>query len=67
MRIADIQKGDVLVHVDKHGAGFYRVVKINRITVDVIGENGNRVRAYPHLFDRKVADIAALEAEGIQV
>jgi hypothetical protein len=41
MKIADIQKGDVLVHVDKHGAGFYRVVKVNRVSVDVVGETGN--------------------------
>ena len=54
MNIQDIQKGDVLVSVDRTGCGYYRVVKVNRVTVDVIGENGNPVRAYPMIFDRKV-------------
>lgn len=31
------------------------------ITVDVVGENGNRVRAYPSVFDRKVSyDVPSL-------
>ena len=54
MKIAEIEKGDTLVSVDKHGAGYYRVVKVNRVTVDVVHENGAKVRAYPVHFDRKV-------------
>ena len=54
MKIADIKKGDTLVNVDKNGAGYYRVLKVNQVTVDVVGENGNKVRAYPNMFDRKV-------------
>ena len=54
MRITDIKKDDVLVSTDKHGTGYYRVLKVNRVTIDVRGENGNTVRAYPVIFDRKV-------------
>ena len=54
MKIAEIKPNDVLVSVDETGAGFYRVLKVNRVTVDVTSENGNKVRAYPHIFDRKV-------------
>ncbi len=54
MKIGDIKAGDVLVNVDENGAGFYRVEKVNRVTVNVVSENGNRLRAYPHIFDRKV-------------
>ncbi len=54
MKIDDINQGDVLVSVDKDGAGYFRVLKVNRKTVDVVAENGNKVRAYPHLFDRKI-------------
>ena len=54
MNIQDICIGDVLVCVDKNGTGYYRVRKVNRVTVDVVGENGNAVRAYPLIFDRKV-------------
>lgn len=54
MKISEIEPNDVLVNVDKHGAGYYRVLKVNRVTIDVRGENGNKVRAYPHIFDRKV-------------
>jgi hypothetical protein len=51
---ADIKPGDVLVSVDSRGAGYYKVVKINRVTVDVVAENGNTVRAYPSAFSRKI-------------
>lgn len=54
MKIEEIKQNDVLVNVDENGAGYFRVLKVNRVTVDVRGENGNRVRAYPHIFDRKV-------------
>lgn len=67
MKIADIQKGDVLVNVDKNGAGYYRVVKVNRVSVDVVGETGNKFRAYPHIFDRKVSDVTSLRAEGVRI
>lgn len=54
MHINDIHEGDVLVSTDKNGTGYYRVLKVNYITVDVRGENGNVVRQRPHIFDRKV-------------
>jgi hypothetical protein len=54
MRIEDISPGDVLVSVDENGAGYYRVLKVNRVTIDAIGENGIKLRSRPHLFDRKV-------------
>ena len=54
MKIQDIKSGDILVHVDSNGAGYYKVVKVNRVTVDVLGENGIKVRCYPVLFDRKI-------------
>lgn len=64
MKLADIRVGDVLVNVDENGAGYYKVVKVNRITVDVLGENGNRVRAYPAIFDRKVTyPVAAFQEQ----
>lgn len=54
MKIEDIRKGDTLVNVDKNGAGYYRVVKVNRVTATVRSENGNEFKAYPHVFDRKI-------------
>ena len=54
MKISEILPNDVLVSVGAHGAGYYRVIKVNKITVDVVGENGNKVRAYPAIFDRKI-------------
>lgn len=54
MKINDIKAGDVLVSVDENGAGYYRVIKVNHITVDVMCENGNQVRVRPSNFDRKV-------------
>jgi len=54
MWIENISRGDVLVSTDENGSGYYKVLKKNRVTVDVLCENGNRVRMRPHLFDRKV-------------
>jgi hypothetical protein len=54
MKIDDIKCGDVLVNTDENGSGYFRVLKVNRITIDVRGENGNKVRAYPNIFDRKI-------------
>lgn len=54
MKIEEIKKGDVLINVDKNGTGYYLVTKVNRTTVDVRAENGNKVRAYPLIFDRAV-------------
>lgn len=54
MNIEQISKDDVLCSTDENGTGYYKVLKVNRITVDVVGENGNLVRAYPAMFDRKI-------------
>lgn len=56
MKIQNIQIGDVLVDTNKHGSAFFRVVRVNRVTVDVIGEDGVTRRVYAHLFDRKIPD-----------
>jgi hypothetical protein len=53
MKIADVKVDDVLVNVDENGAGYYRVLKVNRVTIDVRCENGVKVRAYPHIFNFK--------------
>lgn len=57
MSIEDIVKGDVLVNVDKNGCGYYKVLKVNRVTVDVMSETGAEVRAYPIIFDRKSPNV----------
>lgn len=63
MKIEDIKAGDVLCSTDRHGTGYYKVIKVNRVTVDLQSENGNKVRAYPHIFERKVTyPVAAFEA-----
>jgi hypothetical protein len=49
MQITDIKRNEILVK----GADYFRVLKVNRVTVDVVGQNGNKVRAYPHIFDRR--------------
>ena len=54
MRINEIKPDDVLVGVDARGAGFYKVIKTNHVTVDVLCENGNTARMYPSQFNRKV-------------
>ncbi len=54
MNIEDLKRGDVVCSTDSRGTGYYRVLKVNKITVDVVGENGNKVRSYPAMFDRKI-------------
>jgi len=54
MNIEHIHHGDVLVSTDKNGSSYYKVLKRNRVTVDVLCENGNRARMGAHLFNRKV-------------
>lgn len=54
MKIEEITKGDILCSTDSRGTGYFRVDKVNRVTIDVTGENGNHVRAYPFIFERKV-------------
>lgn len=54
MQITEIKKGDYLVNVDQRGASYYQVLKVNRVTIEVLNERGGRVKAYPHIFDRKV-------------
>lgn len=54
MKVSDVKRGDTLVCTDETGTGYYRVLKVNRVTVDVRCENGNVSRMRPHLFDRKV-------------
>jgi len=54
MKIADIKAGDVLVNTDENGTGYYRVLKVCRVTVKVRCENGNEARMYPVIFDRKI-------------
>ena len=63
MQIEAIKAGDVLVSVDENGAGYYKVKKVNRVTVDVVSENGNAVRTHPAIFDRKVTYPVAAFAE----
>lgn len=54
MQIKHIYHGDILVNTDRHGTGYYKVLRTNRVTVDVLCENGNRARMRAELFDRKV-------------
>lgn len=54
MKINDIKEGDVLVSTDKNGTGYYKVERVNHITVDVLCENGNTARVRAAIFDRKV-------------
>lgn len=54
MKIADINVDDILVSVDRRGTGYCKVVKVNRVTVDVLCENGNMARMFPVTFDRRV-------------
>ena len=62
-QIEDIAKGDVLASTDSNGTGYFRVVRVHPTMVTLIGENGNKVRAYPHLFERKVTyPVATLPA-----
>lgn len=54
MKLEQINAGDILVNVDKHGAGFVRVLKICKVKIRVRGENGFEFLSSPHLYDRKV-------------
>lgn len=56
MRIETIKPRDVLVSTDKHGTGYYYVLKVNRVTVDVWAEQGHTSRMLAATFDRKVSD-----------
>ena len=47
MKIGEIKAGDTLINTDENGTGYYRVYKVNRVTVDVLSENGNKVRMHP--------------------
>lgn len=65
MRIEDIKVGDVLANVDQRGCGYYKVLKVNRVTVDVQSENGNTNRCYPNIFNRKIYyDVPAFAKTG---
>lgn len=55
MKIEDLAKGDRVCSTDARGTGYYLVLKVNRVTVDVKCENGVEMRVYPNVFDRKVA------------
>lgn len=57
VRIEHIYHGDILVSTDRNGTGYYKVLRTNRVTIDVLCENGNRARMSPALFDRKVSYI----------
>ena len=54
MKIEEINMGDILVSTDYQGTGYYLVTKVNRVTIQVKCENGNEIKAYPHVFDRKI-------------
>lgn len=56
MKREDINPGDVLVSVDRWGAGYYRVIAVHKVLVKVEREDGEIMRAYPHFFDRKVPE-----------
>jgi hypothetical protein len=64
VKIDDIKPGDTLVNTDKNGTGYYRVLKVLRVNVYVLHENGNCSRMRPHLFSRKVNyPVAAFASE----
>ena len=65
MKLADLSPGDVLVNTDANGTGFYRVEKVCAKVVKVMTEQGHVIRAYPVVFDRKIAPakVAELRAE----
>lgn len=69
MKIEDMTVGDVLVQVDARGASFYRVVKVCRVIVKVMTEQGHVIRAYPSHFNRKIPTDKAAEyrASGIRI
>lgn len=61
MQIAEIKKGDVVTD----GAQYFKVHKVNRVTVIVERENGYRLTAYPHVFKLKV-DAALFRCGAVQ-
>lgn len=66
MKIEDIKAGDVLANVDGNGCAYYLVTKVNRVTIDALSENGNKVRCYPSIFNRKITyPVAAFTAHSI--
>lgn len=67
MKRDDIKAGDVLSNVDENGCGYYRVLKVCRVKLRVRGESGREFYMWPHLFDGKVSDVAALHADGIRI
>ena len=69
MRISFIRPADVLVSTDGHGSGYYRVIKVNRTTIDVMTEQGCCIRVYPEIFDRVVSpeNVKQLHAEGVNI
>ena len=58
MHLRDIQTGDTLVSVQSTGTGvdatYYRVLKVNRVTVRARSEYGDEGLFCPQMFDRKV-------------
>lgn len=55
MKIEELSAGDRVCSTGEQGTGYFLVLKVNRVTVDVKCENGVEMRVYPHIFDRKVA------------
>lgn len=54
----------VLVSVDKHGAGYYKVLRVSKIKIKALCENGNEVLCYPNMFSHKIIySVAAFECE----
>jgi len=63
MKLENIKAGDILVNVDRHGAGFVRVLKVCKVKIRVRGENGFEFLSYPHLYDRKINWVPELLAQ----
>lgn len=57
MQIEHIYHGDFLKSTDSRGTAYYKVLRCNRVTVDVLCENGNRARIRAVIFDGKVSYI----------
>jgi hypothetical protein len=64
VKIEDIKPGDILCSLVDTGATgelgattiYYRVLKVNRITVTVRSEYGREFRAYPAIFHGRATD-----------
>lgn len=54
MHISEMKKDQIVCSTDKNGTGYYKILQVNRITVDVQSENGSKFRAHPMIFDRAV-------------